>query len=209
MISVDIIEDVEEIRSTVGEFISMQDDLLLNVSAFSVENYLSTQNKEIKPDVIILDIGLPGISGLSAIEILKERFPKSEIILFTIHDEPAKIFDALKKGASGYLLKNTPLTDIKRAIVEAANGGAPMSPSIAKKVIIHFNQQKPKTQSSLLTKKEIVVLKYLADGKSYKMIADNCNNSLETVKFHLKNIYKKLHVNSNTEAIAKLNRGEI
>ena len=209
MISVDIIEDIDEIRNTVGEFIGMQDDLLLNAAAFSVENYLSEQNEEINPDVIILDIGLPGISGLSAIEILKEKFPKSEIILFTIHDEPAKIYDALKKGASGYLLKNTPLTVIKRSIIEAANGGAPMSPSIAKKVIAHFNQGNPKSESTLLTKKEVVVLKYLADGQSYKMIAENCNNSVETVKFHLKNIYKKLHVNSNTEAIAKLNRGEI
>ncbi len=209
MISVDIIEDIDEIRNTVGEFIGMQDDLLLNAAAFSVENYLSIHNREIKPDVIILDIGLPGISGLSAIEILKEKLPKSEIILFTIHDESAKIFDALKKGASGYLLKNTPLADIHRSIVEAANGGAPMSPSIAKKVIEHFNKQHKKNESSLLTQKEKVVLTYLADGQSYKMIAESCNNSVETVKFHLKNIYKKLHVNSNTEAIAKLNRGEI
>ena len=209
MISVDIIEDIEEIRNTLSEFIGMQDDLLLNISAFSVENYLSHQDVEIKSDVIILDIGLPGISGLSAIEILKEKLPNAEIILFTIHDEPAKIFDALKKGASGYLIKNTSLLEIKRAILETANGGAPMSPSIAKKVIEYFNQQKPKSTSSLLTKKEVVVLKYLADGQSYKMIADNCNNSVETVKFHLKNIYKKLQVNSNTEAIAKLNRGEI
>lgn len=209
MISIDMIEDIDEIRNTVCEFLRMQDDLLLNVHANSVENYLASHNAEINPDVIILDIGLPGISGLSAIELLKEKFPQIEIILFTIHDEPAKIFDALKKGASGYILKNTPLKDIKRSIIEAANGGAPMSPSIAKKVIDHFNQQKPKSESSLLTKKEMVVLKYLADGQSYKMIAENCNNSVETVKFHLKNIYKKLQVNSNTEAIAKLNRGEI
>ena len=209
MISVDMIEDIDEIRDTVCEFLRMQDDLLLNTNANSVENYLASHNAEINPDVIILDIGLPGISGLSAIEILKEKFPESEIILFTIHDEPAKIFDALKKGASGYLLKNTPLMDIKRSVTEAANGGAPMSPSIAKKVIDHFNEQKPKNKSSLLTKKEMVVLKYLADGQSYKMIAENCQNSVETVKFHLKNIYKKLQVNSNTEAIAKLNRGEV
>jgi DNA-binding NarL/FixJ family response regulator len=209
MISIDLIEDIDEIRNTVGEFLGMQEDLLLNVAAFSVENYFSYQDLEIQPDVIILDIGLPGISGLSAIEIIKEKYPKAEIVLFTIHDEPAKIFDALKKGASGYILKNTPLEDIKRSIIEAANGGAPMSPSIAKKVIEHFNRQKPKSKSSLLTKKEMIVLKYLADGQSYKMIAENCNNSVETVKFHLKNIYKKLQVNSNTEAIAKLNRGEI
>lgn len=209
MVSVDIIEDVEEIRSTIGDYLSMQDDILFNTSAFSVENYLSYQNVEIKPDVIILDIGLPGISGLSAIEILKEKLPKAEIILFTIHDESAKIFDALKKGASGYLLKHTPLEDIKRAVVEAANGGAPMSPSIAKKVIEHFNEDKKVEKKSILTKKEKLVVRYLADGQSYKMIAANCNNSVETIKFHLKNIYKKLQVSSNAEAIAKVNRGEI
>ena len=103
----------------------------------------------------------------------------------------------MKKGASGYLLKNTPLTDIKRSIIEASNGGAPMSPSIAKKVIDHFNKGKQKKESTLLTKKEVVVLKYLADGQSYKMIAKNCNNSVETVKFHLKNIYKKLKLELN------------
>ncbi|MCB0743224.1 MAG: response regulator transcription factor [Ignavibacteriales bacterium] len=209
MISVDIIEDIEEIRNTVSEFIGLQPELLMNTAAASVEEYLVKQPTELNPDVIILDIGLPGISGLSAIEIIKKKLSNSEIILFTIHDEPSKIFDALKKGASGYILKSTPLLDIKRAIIEVANNGAPMSPSIAKSVIEYFNQNKPIEEKSILTKKEKIVLKYLADGQSYKMIAANCNNSLETIKFHLKNIYKKLHVNSNTEAIAKLNRGEI
>ncbi|MCB0731963.1 MAG: response regulator transcription factor [Ignavibacteriae bacterium] len=209
MISVDIIEDVADIRNPLKEFLSIQNDILFGSISESVEEYLNNFPKEILPDVLILDIGLPGISGLSAIEIIKEKLPETEIIMFTVHDEPGKIFDALKSGASGYLLKNTPLDEIKRAVIEAANNGAPMSPSIARQVIQYFDKRKTVKESEILTPKERQIVNYIVDGQSYKMIAANLNNSIETIKYHTKNIYKKLHVNSKTEVVAKAFRGEI
>jgi DNA-binding NarL/FixJ family response regulator len=209
MISIDIIEDVADIRIPLKEFLSMQNDLVLDKAAESVEEYFKYFPKEIEPDVIILDIGLPGISGLSAIESIKEKLPNSEIIIFTVHDEPAKIFEALKCGASGYLLKNTPLVEIKRAIIEAANNGAPMSPPIARQVIQFFDKKKPQEYKNLLTPREREIVNYIVDGQSHKMIAANLGNSIETIKFHCKNIFKKLQVNSKTEVVAKAFRGEI
>lgn len=209
MISVDIIEDVADIRNPLCEFLRMQEDVLLVNSADSVENYLAIEPKDIIPDVLILDIGLPGISGLTAIETLKEKFPQTEIIMFTVHDEPGKIFEALKSGASGYLLKNTPLDEIKKAIIEAANSGAPMSPPIARKVIQFFDRNRSTENKSELTPKEKEIVNYIVDGQSYKMIAANLGNSIDTIKFHCKNIYRKLQVNSKSEVVAKAFRGEI
>ncbi len=209
MISVDLIEDIADIRNPLCEFLRMQPDILLTSASSSVEEYLSEFPKEILPNVLLLDIGLPGISGLSAIEIIKGKLPNTEIIMFTIQEEPGKIFEALKCGASGYLLKNTPLADIKKAILEAANYGAPMSPSIARKVIQFFDTKKSNDNKSNLTPREKEIVSYIVDGQSYKMIAANLGNSVDTIKFHCKNIYKKLHVNSKSEVVAKAFRGEI
>ncbi len=209
MISVALIEDIEEIRLPLRDFLSSQEEFLLTVAADSVESFLKETKEDLPPDVILLDIGLPGISGLAAIGLLKEKFPESEIIMITIYDEPDKIFQAIQSGASGYLLKNTPFSEIKSAVIEAAKGGSPLSPSVARKVISFFRKEEEEKQEEILTPKEKEVIAYMADGKSIKEIANSLDNSIDTIKFHAKNIYKKLHAHSKAEAVAKYLRGEI
>lgn len=209
MISVAIIEDIRDIRIPLSEFISDQEEFVLDVAAESVEDYFIRYNQNELPDVILLDIGLPGISGLGAITLFKERIPKTEIIMLTIHDEADRIFRALQSGASGYLLKNTSLIKIKEAVINVIDGGAAMSPAIARKVIKFFGEKNEPKKEYRLSEKEQLIVTYLVDGLNFKMIAANINVSADTVKYHAKNIYKKLQVNSKAEVIAKSIRGEI
>jgi DNA-binding NarL/FixJ family response regulator len=209
MISIAIIEDIKNIRDTLKEFLSTQKEILVESVSGSVEEFLKTLDEEGSIDVILLDVGLPGISGLGAIQMLKDKVPLSEIIMLTIYDDPDKIFRAIKSGASGYLLKSTPLKEIKEAILEVVNGGAPMSPPVARKVIQFFDSTKKIKTKNNLTEKERIIISYMVDGQSFKMIAGNLNNSIETIKYHCKSIYKKLHVNSKSEVVAKSIRGEI
>lgn len=203
MISLAIIEDKEEIRQPLCDFFRRQPDIYCSSVVDSVERFWEEYDKEVLPEVILLDIGLPGISGLTAISLIKEKFPEADIIMLTIFDDAEKIFQAIQSGASGYLLKKTSLEEIKKGVVEVHSGGAPMSPQIARKVIKFFNSPKLQTQS-ILTEKENQIVSYLVDGQSYKMIAANLGNSIETIKSHAKNIYKKLHVNSKSEVVAKV-----
>jgi len=188
----------------------MQKDLECPVAVDSVEEMLTHLEKHTAPDVILMDIQLPGMSGIKGMEIIKEKYPDVDIIMLTIYHDSHKIFDSLKAGASGYLLKHTSLPEIKEAIEMLLKGGAPMSPQIARKVITHFNEQKPKKNpDSMLTSREQDIVTGLVDGLSYKMIADRYDISIDTVRAHVRNIYKKLHVNSKAEVIAKSFRGEI
>ncbi|MCP5063138.1 MAG: response regulator transcription factor [Ignavibacteriae bacterium] len=209
MISVAIVEDIKDIRIPLYEFLSSQEEFLCQTAAESVEEFYEEYNKELPPDVILLDIGLPGISGLAAISTIKQKLPKTEIIMLTVHEDSERIFRALKAGASGYLIKSTPLAEIKDAIVEVSNGGAPMSPIIARKVINYFDEEKSTKKESPLSDKEKVIVNYVVDGLNLKMIAANLNVSIDTVKYHCKNIYKKLQINSKGELISKSFRGEI
>jgi len=209
MISVAIIEDIEEIRVPIKEFLSNQKEFLCEISAASVEEFFRKYNKDINPDVLLLDIGLPGISGISAIKVIKEKIPEIEIIMLTIHEEHDKIFRSLKAGASGYLLKSTPLALIKSSIIEASNGGAPMSPPIARKVIKFFDENKQQETESPLTDREKEIVNYIVDGLNLRMIAENLFVTVDTIKYHCKNIYKKLQINSKGELIAKSIRGEV
>ncbi len=207
MIKVALIEDTAEIREGIENFLNQQKDMACLFAADSVERFL----KEIKstPDVLLLDITLPGMSGLSGIPHLKEKFPRLEIIMITIHDDPNRIFEALCQGATGYLLKNTPFLDIKKSIEEIHRGGSPMSPQIARKVIHHFQNIRPAKSESPLSPKEKEIVTGLVDGLSYKMIADRLEITIETVRTHIKNIYQKLQVHSKAEVITKSLRGEI
>ncbi len=209
MISVAIVEDIKDIRIPLYEFLSLQEEFLCETAAESVEDFYEKYNKELPPDVILLDIGLPGISGLAAISTIKQKLPETEIIMLTVHEDSERIFRALKAGASGYLIKSTPLAEIKDAIVEVSNGGAPMSPIIARKVINYFDEEKSTKKESPLSDKEKVIVNYVVDGLNLKMIAANLNVSIDTVKYHCKNIYKKLQINSKGELISKSFRGEI
>ena len=208
MISVAIIEDVKDIREPLFEFLSSQPEFLCEIKAESVEDFFLKSNNALPPDVILLDIGLPGLSGLGAIQLLKEKWAEVNIIMLTVFDDTEKIFQALRSGAVGYLVKNTPLIKIRDAIIETAKGGAPLSPEIARKVVRFFESPKSKIDSPLTEKEKQIVIR-MVDGQSFKMIANELGNTLETIKSHTKNIYRKLYVNSKGEVIAKSLRGEI
>jgi len=210
MAVIGIVEDNIKIRDLIQRYLDMQKDLECPVAVDSVEEMLTHLEKHTAPDVILMDIQLPGMSGIKGMEIIKEKYPDVDIIMLTIYHDSHKIFDSLKAGASGYLLKHTSLPEIKEAIEMLLKGGAPMSPQIARKVITHFNEQKPKKNpDSMLTSREQDIVTGLVDGLSYKMIADRYDISIDTVRAHVRNIYKKLHVNSKAEVIAKSFRGEI
>ncbi len=208
MISVALIEDIKDIREPLFEFLSSQPEFLCEIKAESVEDFMGKANHHLPPDVILLDIGLPGLSGLGAIKLLREKWAEVNIIMLTVFDDTEKIFQALRSGAVGYLVKNTPLMKIRDAIIETKQGGAPLSPEIARKVVHFFESPKNKIDSPL-TEKEKQIVAGMVDGKSFKMIAANLGNTLETIKSHTKNIYRKLYVNSKAEVITKSLRGEI
>ncbi|HYV95282.1 MAG TPA: response regulator transcription factor [Chitinophagales bacterium] len=180
------------------------------VGSFANANDLEFAIESTKPQVVVMDIEMPGRSGIEATRIIKEMNPQIQILMQTIFEDDEKIFESICAGASGYILKNTPPVRILEAIQEVSEGGSPMSPSIARKMLNLFQRQnKPDNQEYDLSEREKEVLGCLVKGMSYKMIADACYISLDTVKFHLKNIYTKLHVNSKSEAVIKAIRSKI
>lgn len=207
---VGIVEDNKKIRDLIQRYLDMQDELKCPVAVDTVEEMLEYLEEHPHPDVILMDIQLPGMSGIKGIGLIKEKYPEIDIIMLTIYHDSHKIFNALRAGASGYLLKHTSLPEIKESILKLIDGGAPMSPQIARKVINHFQENAPKKNpDSDLTPREHDIVNGLVDGLSYKMIADRYDISIDTVRAHIRNIYKKLHVNSKAEVIAKSLKGEI
>jgi two-component system, NarL family, response regulator LiaR len=157
-----------------------------------------------KPDVILMDIDMPGISGIEATAMIKATFPEINILILTIFEDKNKVFEALCAGATGYMLKKSSAVEIIEAIAELHNGGSPMTGEIARKVFEFFaNPAISKNNEYALSSREFDILKRLVEGDSYKMIADTCCISIGTVRFHINNIYKKLHVNSKSEAVIK------
>jgi len=211
IISLAIVEDDAQIRSSIQMYLDIQGEFRCNFVCNSVESLLGQLQQTNKgPDVILMDIGLPGMSGIDGMKIINEKYPDIDIIMLTVYHDSEKIFQSLCAGACGYLLKNTPLPEIKEGILSLANGGSPMSPQIARKIVEFFNPAKNQVSNNSplsIREKEIVV--GLVDGLSYKMIADRMNISIETVRFHIKKIYKKLHVNCKAEVISKSLKGEI
>lgn len=207
-----IIEDNVKIRDLIQQFLNMQSDVSCGFAESSVEALLAHLKEGFRPSVVLMDIDLEGMSGIDGMKLVKSQYPDIDIIMLTVYHDSHKIFNSLRAGASGYLLKHTSLSEIKEAIDVVLAGGSPMSPQIARKVITFFNNpegsEDPKPESGLtLREQEIVV--GLVDGLSYKMIADRMDISIDTVRAHIRNIYKKLHVNSKAEVIAKSLRGEI
>ncbi len=207
---VGIVEDNKKIRDLIQRYLDMQDELSCPVAVDSVEEMLDYLKEHENPNVILMDIQLPGMSGIKGMGVIKEKYPDIDIIMLTVYHDSHKIFNALRAGASGYLLKHTSLPEIKESILKLVEGGAPMSPQIARKVISHFQENAPKhNPESNLTPREHDIVNGLVDGLSYKMIADRYDISIDTVRAHIRNIYKKLHVNSKAEVIAKSLKGEI
>ena len=209
MATIGIVEDNVKIRNLIQRYLDMQDGLSCPVAMDSVEDMMEYLKENDSPDVILMDIQLPGMSGIKGISLIKQKYPDIEIIMLTIYHDSHKIFKSLQSGASGYLLKNTPLAEIRESIENLLEGGAPMSPQIARKVIDHFQKKPPKKKKSKLTDREQDIVTGLVDGLSYKLIAARYEISIDTVRAHIRNIYKKLHVNSKAEVITKSLRGEI
>jgi len=214
MITVGIVEDDDEIREGIQKYLSHQKDFLCTVGSGSVEDFLSAARGKEFPDVLLMDIQLPGMSGIDGMRLIREEHAETDIIMLTVYNDWQRIFDSLCAGASGYLLKNTPLAEIRNAIESVRSGGAAMSPEIARKVMEYFSSRRgkpgpPEKPDSVLTAREKELVIGLVDGLSYKLLADRMNVSIDTIRFHIKNIYRKLHVNSKTEVISKSLRGEI
>jgi DNA-binding NarL/FixJ family response regulator len=172
-------------------------------------NEIESKIIESKPDVILMDIEMPGINGIAAVRIVKEKFPAINVMMQTAFENDENVFEAICAGASGYILKNTPPAKILDCIVEVYQGGSPMSPSVARKVLGFLQLPKALASDTTLANdynlslREKEVLACLVKGMSYKMIADHCHITYETVRSHMKKIYEKLHVASMTEAVAK------
>jgi DNA-binding NarL/FixJ family response regulator len=198
-----IIEDLRDVREGLRLLINGTPGFSCIASYRTMEDAIARVADE-QPDVILTDIGLPGMSGIEGIGILRERYKEMPIIALTIYDNDEQIFAALCAGATGYLLKNTPPSRLLESLQEVADGGAPMSPEVARRVIKLFRQFRPPARAeSHLTPQETELLKLLVEGHHYKTAAQEMKISTNTVSFHLKNIYAKLQVHSKTEAVAK------
>jgi two-component system, NarL family, response regulator LiaR len=203
MIKVVIFEDIADIRELLSEAIDSSDELQL-VGAFAHANDVLKNIRSKQPDVVLMDIQMPGISGIEAIRLIKTDFPEVQILVQTVFDDNAHIFAAICAGANGYILKDSSPEQYLEAIIETFQGGSAIPPAIARKVLTMFQNQNQKfnnTEHQELSNAEKKILDCLVKGRSYKLIADECKISYSTVNFHLKNIYRKLHVNSATEAI--------
>jgi len=202
-IKIAIVEDVREIREGLGRLINSTPGFRCTGVYASMEEALEKIPHNL-PDLVLSDIGLPGIDGISGIKILKERYPDLLILMLTVYDDNERIFDALCAGACGYLLKKTPWEKVVEALKEAVDGGSPMSPEVARRVINLFREIKPPKQASYeLTPHEVRLLRMLVEGHSYKTAAAELHVSVNTIKFHLRHIYDKLQVHTKSEAVAK------
>jgi DNA-binding NarL/FixJ family response regulator len=203
MIKVSIVEDIKEIREGLQILID-------GSSEFSCKETFATAEEAIKSlplttiDVVLVDIHLPSMNGIDCVRILKHKCPGTQFIMSTIYQDDDNIFESLKAGASGYLLKKIEPVKILDAIREVYEGGSPMSAQIARKVISSFQLKKGIDDADILTPKEKQILKELSKGLRYKEIAHDLNVSIETVRSHARNIYEKLHVQSRTEALNKI-----
>ena len=201
--AVAIIEDHRDFREYLSALIHGTADLRLTGSFRSMEEALSRINVDM-PDVVLIDIGLPGMSGIEGIGVLKERYPNLLLLVQTVYEDDERIFDALCAGAAGYLLKKTPPARLIEGLKEVINGGAPMSPEVARKVIKLFRDIRPPDHVNYhLSAHEIRLLKLFVDGHNYKTAAAELHVTTSTINFHLQNIYQKLQVHSKTEAVAK------
>lgn len=203
-IKVCIVEDVKEIREGVSAVLSMDDRFEL-LSGYENAELAAEELPAWQPDIVIMDISLPGMSGIQCIKKVKAECPHTQFMMFTIYEDDEKVFQALAAGASGYILKKTSLPRIVESLIELYEGGSPMSTQIARKLIKSFQKQNEQLEDGkLLSLKEHAVLDLLAKGHLYKEISSILNISANTVKQHIHNIYQKLHVKNRTEAINKL-----
>jgi DNA-binding NarL/FixJ family response regulator len=202
-IKVAIIEDDRRIRDGLGTLIDSSVGYRCTNTFRSMEDALGKPWTEI-PDVALVDIGLPGISGIEGLALLHERYPATALLMLTVYEDDERIFQALCAGACGYLLKKTPPPKLLESVREVLSGGAPMSPEVAQRVLRLFREIRPPEQVSYdLTPHELRLLKLLVEGHNYRSAAVELGVSFSTINFHMQNIYGKLQVHSKSEAVAK------
>lgn len=202
-LSVGIVEDDSGIRWSLSEIIDDQEDLECVGAFASAEEALSLLPK-LKPQVVLMDVNLPGMTGIECVRRLAPKCPGLQVIMLTVREDPDIIFDALSAGACGYLLKPPRAAELVAAIRDVFTGGAPMTTSIARKVVASFNRVAPSApEAEKLTPREIEVLDLLVKGLAYKEVASELTISYATVQNHIENIYRKLHVHSRGQAVAK------
>jgi DNA-binding NarL/FixJ family response regulator len=209
VLQVAIVEDIRSLRDGFRMLIDGTEGFHCTGSFRTMEEALDKIAFNL-PDVVLADIGLPGMSGIEGVRLLKERHPELTVLMLTVYDDDDRIFNALCAGASGYMLKKTPPARLLESIREVAQGGAPMSPEIARQVVKLFREIRPPEQADYhLTPHELRLLKLLVEGHNYKTAAAQLGVSLNTVCFHIKQIYEKLQVHSKSEAVAKALRNRL
>ena len=202
-------EDNDVLRKSIEKLLSTVDHFQVTGSFPHPMNILGNC-EGVLPDVILMDIDMPGMNGIEALKIVKKKCPSVKVLMLTVFDEDDQVFQAICGGASGYLLKKTDPEEMIRAIESVHAGGAPMSPVIATKILEMFRSQNTTPSEDIhLNERELEVLTHLAKGLSYKMIAAECHISIDTVRFYIKRIYEEMHVHSMTEAVSKAIRNRL
>lgn len=199
-----IVEDDPEIRESFSLIVNSSQQFTVVGAYGNCEDAIAALNRD-KPEIVLMDIELPGMNGIRGTQIIRDKSPGTEIIMVTVYEDSDLVFEALKAGASGYITKSANYTELLSALEEIVRGGAPMSSRIARMVIdnYHINPNSP------LTKRETTILQLISEGKTYTQISEELFISKETAKTHIKNIYSKLQVNSKSEAIAKANHDKL
>ena len=206
MITVAIVEDQADVRDGLRFLIDRTAGYACKNAFTSMEEAIKAlaQSGAVIPDVVLVDIGLPGMSGLEGMRLLKQRYPELRLVALTVYEDDGRIFEALCAGASGYLLKKTPPARLLESLREVMSDGAPISPEVAKRVIALFREVRPPDHADYhLTPHETRLLKLLSEGHTYKTAAAELGSSVNTIDFHMRNIYAKLQVHSKSEAVAK------
>jgi len=202
-ITLAIVEDLDEVRDGLKNFISLSQDFKV-IDTFKTAEEAAYDLPKLKPDIVIMDINLPGMNGIECIRQVKDKTPGTQFMMFTVYENDEKVFEALKAGASGYLLKNKGLVQLIESLKELYNGGSPMSANIARKLVTLFrSEQKETANLEVLSNRENEILQFLSTGLLYKEIAEQLSISVSTVRQHIHHIYEKLHVQNRTEAINK------
>jgi len=209
MVSIVIFDDNPGRRESLRMLLESRENFIVTGEFPDCSN-VKAEIEKLRPDVVLMDIQMPQVNGIEGVRIIKEFFPDVHVIMQTVFEDDEKIFDAMRFGASGYILKKTDPQQIIVAIEDVLNGGSPMTPSIATRVIHFFRKQNDKRPEQYgLSDREAEILQFLVDGLSYKMIADKVNISYNTVNSHIKKIYDKLQVHSVSEAVSKAIRNNI
>ena len=208
-----IIEDQDSIRESLTEYLSAQPEFRCVLVADSIEAFLQNLGTAaVPPQIILSDLGLPGLSGISGLPLIKEQLPDSQVLMLSVYADAERVFEALRAGAVGYLLKNTPLRQLKEHLLQVAAGGSPMSPGVARYVVHAFAQLPPPRPDNIplasllpaeaLTPRELEIVRGIEDGLSYKLIAERLFISIDTVRNHIRSVYRKLQINSKSELMA-------